>query len=156
MKVAFIGHREILQRESLETKLSNLLEKLIINEEANMFLFGGRSEFNNLCYDVVTKLKAIYLNIRRVYIRAEHEHIDDFYYEYLSTYYEETFYPSNVHGAGRLSYIIRNQTLVDECDVLVVYYNDNYRPCNGTRSGTKIAVDYAKRKDKRIINLFEL
>ncbi len=155
MKVAFIGHRTIDQKMNLAEKLLNTVKELIINEKADIFLFGSRSDFNNLCYDTVTKLKETYQYIKRVYVRAEYEFINYSYKEYLLTFYEDTFYPAQVHGAGKLSYIKRNCVLVDESDILVTYCDMGYKPKTGTKSGTKMAVDYALRTGKRIINLFD-
>lgn len=154
MKVAFIGHRKIEYSQELENRLTNTIEHLIVNDGADEFMFGSVSDFNDLCYDVVTELKERYVHIRRIRVRAEFEHIDDEYTEFLLSIYEDTFYPPQVHGAGRLSYIKRNQVMVDMCDILIVYFNEKYVPYTQTNSGTKIAVEYAKKKNKRLINLF--
>lgn len=155
MKVAFIGHRKIEYSQELKNRLTNTIEQLIINESADVFMFGSVSEFNDLCYEVVTELKARYSHIKRIRVRAEYEYIDSSYTEFLLTLYEDTFYPTMVHGAGKLSYIKRNQVMVDMCDTLIVYCNEKYVPHTRTNSGTKIAVEYAKKKNKRQINLFE-
>lgn len=152
MKVAFIGHRKIEASEVLKERLTKTVEGLIINERADTFLFGSKSDFDNLCLRVVTELKEKYPHIRRVFVRVEYENIDKAYTEYLLTSYEETFFPVQVKGAGRLSYVRRNQAMIDMCDVLVAYCDENYKPIE-TKSGTKIAVDYAKKKSKPIINL---
>ena len=39
--------------------------------------------------------------------------------------------------------------MIDNSDFCVVYYNENYAPHN-RKSGTKAALDYAKRKNKKI------
>lgn len=153
MKVAFIGHRKIERTVDLEARLTKTIADLIKNEAADTFLFGSRSEFNSLCYDVVTDLRDTFLHIRRVFVRGEYEVISRSYQTYLLKFYEETFYPPEVHGAGALSYVKRNQVMVDQCDTLIVYCDEQYRP-QKANSGTKLAVDYANRKHKRIINLF--
>lgn len=159
MKVAFIGHRKIEQSQKLKDSLTEIITNLIINENADTFLFGSKSEFDNLCYSAVSELKSSYPNIRRIYVRAEYEHIDKSYKDYLLNSYEDTYFPKEVEGAGKLSYIKRNQVLIDSCDLLVAYCDESYQPKSKrgkANSGTRTAVDYAKKKRIRIINLFHL
>lgn len=159
MKVAFIGHRRIEHSQKLKDGLIELITNLINNENAETFLFGSKSEFDNLCYSVVSELKTFYPHIRRIYVRAEYQYIDKSYEDYLLQFYEDTYFPSEVEGAGKLTYIKRNQVLIDRCDLLVAYCDENYQPKSKrgkVNSGTKTAVDYAKKKHTRIINLFDL
>ncbi len=155
MKVTFIGHRKIKQTNKLIEKLTRIITDLIVNESADTFIFGSKSEFDILCHKIVTELMCKYDNVRRVYVRAEYEYIDKAYTKYLLNYYEDTFYPTEVHGAGEASYVKRNRVMIDMCEVLVTYFDEKYTPHTGTNSGTKTAVDYARRKKKRIINVFE-
>ncbi len=154
MTVGFIGHRKIESTAELKERLKKTIEELILSEGADTFLFGSRSEFDKLCYEVVSELKKRYSHIRRIYVRAEYEVISESYTEYLLSSYEETFYPDQVHGAGALSYIKRNQVMIDRSDLLIVYYNEQYEPKSSKRSGTKIAVEYAQKKKKRLMNLY--
>lgn len=152
MTVAFIGHRKLSRVECLEEKLFSLILELIAEEKADTFLFGSRSEFDDLCYKIVTELQKTYPFIRRVYYRGEYEFISEQYSEYLLTMYEETVFPEKVHNAGILAYIKRNEAMIDASDKLVVYYNDKAN--FSSKSGTKIAVEYAIRKRKNISNIF--
>ncbi len=58
------------------------------------------------------------------------------------------------YDAGRASYVERNQAMINDSDFCIFYYNKNYIPKTKTKSGTKIAYEYALRKKKNIINLF--
>lgn len=152
---AFIGHRKIEKTEMLKNRLAQTVKNLIENEGVDTFLFGSRSAFDDICYDIVTRLKEVYTHIRRVYVRAEYECISQDYHDYLLTLYEETYYADQARGAGYRSYIKRNQAMIDKCDVLVVYCDMSYTPPTRTKSGTILAFQYAQKKQKRIINLFE-
>ena len=168
MTVAFIGHRNVVQTETLENQLKEVITTLIEDENADTFLFGSKSNFDSICYKVVSALKETYSHIKRVYVRAVYEYIDRDYTDYLLSFYEETFFPDKVNGAGTNSYVVRNRVMVDMCDVLVTYCDENYTPAkkiNGSatfnvvkqhnkRSGTVISNVYAHKKKKRIINLF--
>lgn len=152
MTVAFIGHRNVWTTDELRDRLKSTLIQLIEGESADIFLFGSASSFDKLCYNVVTELKQKYSHIVRVCVRAEDEFVDESYIEEMTMSYDHSFFPMRVHGAGRMSYIRRNEAMIDDCDVLIVYCNDNYEPKRG-KSGTKMAVNYAEQKHKRVINL---
>lgn len=148
----FIGHREIEETEELKGHLYETIENLITKEKVNTFLFGSKSGFNSLCYTCVTDLKEKYPFIRRIFVRAEYPVINDDYLKYLHQFYEGTYYPNSVMGAGKAAYIKRNCKMIDESDFCVFYYNERNFP-QKRNSGTKIALDYAKRKAKNIFIL---
>ena len=151
---AFIGHRKIEKAEALKQRLNNTVIALI-DEGVDTFLFGSRSQFDSMCYEVVTELQKTYPHIRRVEVRSSNEYLPQMYIDITLKYYEETIFPKSVSGAGYRAYIKRNQAMIDMCDILVVYCDMDYKPQAKTRSGTILAFEYAKKKDKRIINLFD-
>lgn len=142
---AFIGHRKIEKAEEVRQKVIDTVTGLI-NEGADIFLFGSRSQFDEMCYKVVTELQVVYPHIRRVEVRASNEYLHQMYIDITLKYYEETVFPKSVSGAGYRAYIKRNQAMIDMCDVLVVYYDKNYKPTARTKSGTMLAVEYALKK----------
>lgn len=178
--VCFIGHRKIEQENELRTRLNNLVEDLIVMG-ARRFLFGSKSEFNSLCYEVVTKFKEKYLDIVRVcytcksescFFKEEKEKWEKILSKTLhssisiNTFDEEVEFGAK-YSAGRGGYVERNQAMIDDSDICVFYYNEKYLPPKRRqkktditsyqhKSGTKIAYNYALRKKKQIINLCEL
>ena len=159
----FIGHRKIEITDDLKQKLYDYIENLIVNEKVEIFLFGSISMFDDLCYDIVNKLKEKYPDIKRIYVRSSYEEIDDFYKKYLLESFEETCYPENCKGSGKLSYIKRNQAMIDRSDFCVFYYDKNYLPPQRKwakrnllpyqpKSGTALAYRYATQKKKFIKN----
>ncbi len=161
----FFGHRKIIETEALKTKLYEAIENLIIKENIDTFLFGSKSEFDDLCHIVVTKLKGKYSYIKRIYIRAEFPNIDDSYKKYLLERYEDTCYPKGMERAGKAAYVERNRKMIDNSNICVVYYNESYTPPRRRisrrdltdyqpKSGTKIAYDYAVKNGKKILNFF--
>ena len=145
----FFGHREIDDSDCLRNAVRKTVEKLVLEQGVDRFLFGSRSRFDSLCYEVVSEIKKQHPHIKRVYVRAEYEHISDSYEEYLLKSYEETYFSKNAKGAGKAVYIKRNYEMIDSSDFCVVYFDESRT--NGTKSGTKIALDYAKKYGKRII-----
>lgn len=80
--------------------------------------------------------------------------------------YEATYYPEQIENSGKASYVERNQEMINKSKYCVIYYDENYmspRRRNSRRdlfdcqpkSGTKVAYDYAVRKKREIINLFD-
>ncbi|MGN0822486.1 MAG: hypothetical protein ACI4NG_01805 [Candidatus Gallimonas sp.] len=175
----FIGHRKIDITIEMKKNLTNLIEKLIKRNNVLNFIFGSRSEFDDLCYAVVTELKNKYKNIRRIAYTCKSEYCilenEREYFEKLCSTlsnkkrklsgYEEEYEHDTKYVANKASYIERNQAMIDNSDYCIFYYNEddqplqrNYSENNQTRyqsnSGTKIAYRYAKKKNKRIINIF--
>ena len=160
----FFGHRKISGADELKERLYKIIEDLIMHKYVDTFLFGSKSDFDKLCLSVVTKLQDKYPHIQRIYVRAEFQYIDDNYKAYLLQSYDDTYYPKHISGSGRAAYVERNQIMIDQSDICIVYYNKNYKPPqrkNSLRdispyqpkSGTKIAYEYARKKNKHIVNL---
>jgi len=160
----FFGHRTINETAELKSKLIEIIEKLIVDEKVDTFLFGSRSDFDDLCYDIITQLKEKYPHIKRIYVRAEYPFIDESYRNYILESFEDTYYPERMENAGRASYVERNYEMIDKSKFAIVYYDENYAPPrrrNSRRdltdyqpkSGTKIAYDYAVKKGKVIFNV---
>ena len=148
----FLGHRKIIENKELKQRLYLIIENLISSENIVTFLFASRSQFNGLCYEQVTKLREKYPYIKRVYVRAEFPQINDSYVDYLLTYYEDTYYPEAAIGAGKTVYLKRNFEMINKSDFCVFYYDENNLPSN-RKSGTKIALEYAVRRNKNVIIL---
>ena len=67
---SFFGHRNTEPTEELTNKIRETAEMLITEEGVSVFLFGSKSRFDSLCYKVITNLRNIYPDIRRVYVRS--------------------------------------------------------------------------------------
>ena len=148
----FIGHRTINETEELKLKLCEIIEKLIVEENVNTFLFGSKSRFNDLCHELVTQIKEKYPHIKRTYVRAEYLDIDESYKSYLLENYEDTYYPEKIIGSGRAAYVERNYEMINKSRFCIFYYDEQNAPTT-RKSGTKIALDYAIKQGKQIINM---
>lgn len=144
------GHRTITETEELNTRLYDVIEEMILKENVDTFLFGSKSDFNDFCLDLVTKIKEKYPHIKRIYVRAEYPYISEHYKNHLLERYEETYYPEKIMGSGRAAYIKRNYEMINNSQFCIVYYDEKNVPTN-RKSGTGIALDYAIKKGKRII-----
>ena len=148
----FFGHRKINETEELKSKLVEIIEKLIVDEKVDTFLFGSKSRFNSLCLELVSEIKEKYPHIKRVYVRAEYPYISERYKKYLLESYEDTYYPEHIIGSGRAAYVERNYVMINKSKFCIVYYDEPNAPTT-RKSGTKIALDYAIKHKKEIIIL---
>ncbi len=160
----FFGHRKILKTDDLKTRLYETIENLIIKDFTDTFLFGSKSEFDDLCYEVTSELKEKYPNIKRVYVRGEYPEIYDDYEEHLLRFYKETYFPKRALNTGKAVYVERNFEMIENSDICIVYYTDSYSPPRRKnskkdlfdyqpKSGTEIAYKYAMSKKRIIINI---
>ena len=147
---SFFGHRTINETEDLKIRLFKIIERLITEENVYTFLFGSKSRFNDLCHEIVSQIKEEYPYIKRIYVRAEYPVISDSYQEYLLKSYEDTYYPESIIGSGRAVYVERNCEMINKSQFCIFYYNEDYIPAT-RKSGTRIALDYALKHNKKVI-----
>ena len=148
----FIGHRKINETEDLKIRLWDLTENLIINKNVTTFLLGSKSEFNELCVNILIQAKEKYPHIKRVYVRAEYPDINEQYEKYLLQSCDETYFSKKLTNARSTVYVQRNYEMIDKSNFCIFYYNEQLSPIK-RKSGTKIALDYAIKKKKIIFNL---
>ena len=148
----FIGHKNIKESEELKYNICKIIENLIQKEKVDTFLFGSKSRFNDLCYEIVTKIKEKHPHIKRIYVRAEYPTINDDYKNYILRFYDDTYYPKKIINAGKAVYVERNYEMIKNSRFCVFYYNKSTEPTT-RKSGTKIAFEYAKKSNKEIINI---
>ena len=151
----FFGHRKINETEELKSKLKEIIEKLIVENSVDTFLFGSKSRFNSLCQETVTEIKEKYPHIKRIFVRAEYPDINEQYTNYLLEAFEDTYYPEHIRNSGKAAYIERNYEMINKSKFCIVYYDEQNAPTT-RKSGTKIALDYAVKKEKIIINIISL
>lgn len=176
-RVCFIGHRKIPMTDELKVNIQTAIENLIVNDKATYFLFGSRSQFDDLCHGIVSELQQKYPSIVRVAytcrseaatMKEDKEREEEIWRTLLhkevriKDFDAEYEHPTK-YSSGRGSYVERNQAMIDDSDICVVYYDENYLPLrrkNSPRdisdyqpkSGTRIAYEYAIKKEKRVIN----
>ena len=160
----FFGHRKIVETPEMIDRLAKEIEVLITEKDVNVFYFGSKSEFDDLCHKIVTELKEKYPHIKRIYVRSAFQHIPDWYEDSLLQHYEDTYFPEHMEKAGKASYVERNQEMINQSDYCIVYYDENYLPPrrkNSRRdfadyqpkSGPAVAYEYAMKKNRVIINV---
>ncbi len=148
----FIGHRKINETEDLKIRLWDLIEHLILNQNVDTFLLGSKSEFNDLCVNMLSQIKQKHPHIKRIYVRSEFPYIDEEYKEYLLQFCDETYFPEILVNAQKSSYVQRNYDMINKSDFCVFYFSEQEAPTT-RKSGAKVALDYAIKRNKKIFNL---
>lgn len=70
----FFGHKEIKVTNELKEELTRQIIDLIENKSVELFYFGGFSNFDDLCWQVVTEQKIKYQYIKRIYCLSDPRH----------------------------------------------------------------------------------
>ena len=153
MIVTFIGHRKLQFDNGFRIQLKKLLLSLIDNRNADTFLFGSRSDFDDLCLEVVTEIQKERPGIKRVYVRAEYPYISADYEKYLLTFYDETYMPENIIHAGKAVYIERNRHMIDSSDICLFYLDIDKTTNTTCKSNTAAIAAYAADHNKTLYNL---
>ena len=159
---SFFGHRDTEQTEELKQKVREIVVRLIIEEGVDTFLFGSRSNFDELCHIVVTELKEKYPHIQRIAYLCRHEsgclagegkdeqrRIKELTgRDVYVREFEDIKKSDRVNSAGRACYVERNYWMIEESHCLVLYCDEGGKLKS---SGTKLVWKYAKRKKSILI-----
>ena len=159
---SFFGHRDTPQTEELKQKVRETVERLIVEEGVDTFLFGSRSKFDELCHMVVTELKEKYPHIQRIAYLCKHEsgclagegkkeqcRIKELTgRDVYVREFEDIKRSSRVNSAGRASYVERNYWMINDSDFVVVHLDEER---NGGKRGTRLAYKYSLRQKKSML-----
>lgn len=88
----------------------------LLEQGVATFLFGDHSEFNTLCYKVVSELREVYPQIRRIHYRTDYPDADAYTMQFLLDGYEDSICPDGVAAAGKSAYVERKlwKLLIDK------------------------------------------
>ncbi len=163
----FIGHR-VVEDKSVVEKLKPLIIDLIEKSRVKTFYFGSKSEFNDICHEAVSEIKQKYVDIERIGVVCKSESVvlaedakkmqrslDVVLGEGTKKIqgFEAELRLESVEKSGRNSYIKRNEEMIKLSNYCVFYLSEKYTTQKKKSSGTKIAYEFAKKKDKYIIKL---
>jgi len=160
-KCCLIGHRKVEDIDKVTEKLKSTLINLIEKENVTIFLFGANGEFNDLSYKIINELKSVY-KLKTIFYSRRDEYA--FTYEEKERYsykskkpfpykcFDEIIENENIHNANlKQSYVLRNKQIIENSNFCIFYYKENYNLGFNRNSGTKIAYNYAKELNKKII-----
>lgn len=157
MKVAIAGHRRIEITEKLKEALKETLMRLVENGADTFYFCGTKGDFDYLCYDYLGELMQSH-RIKRVLARAYYDCIDEDIFEYRIDYTESRCFPEDLRSPILTIYTKPKKDMIDLSEVLLTYFDKSYVPTEPfiRRSSTSRVVEYAKRKKKTVINIFDM
>ena len=143
----------------MKDNVSETVERLIVKEGFDTFLFGSRSQFDELCHIVVTELKEKYPNIQRIAYLCKHEtecfagagmkmkqQINKITgQDVYVPEYEDIKKSDRVNSAGRASYVERNYWMIDESCCVAFFLRDIQK-----NLGHKLHI-YMRRKKEKLL-----
>lgn len=141
--IAFFGHGKFDYRPYRE-KIKALIIDLIDNHDATDFYNGFRGDFDCLCAEIVCELKNDYPSIKNIMVLSYHPK-EDFA---LPKFFDESMYLLEKRVPPQFAISYTNQTIVERVDFIISGVQYDW-------GGAWTACDYARRKKKVIINLFE-
>lgn len=148
------GHWNIDIDEASKQKIYNIFEDYIVNKNVCIFYFGGFGNFDALCHTIITNLKQKYPHIKRIYVCEDYKFIDRPHKRpaWLKKEYYEDFVYFHMRYTGFYKRIyFRNCEIINNSDFCVFYVDEGRQ-----HSGALKALQYAKRKKKTLINLFNI
>ena len=141
----FFGHRDIDYRKDRE-KLKQTIVVLIENEGFTQFYSGGRGAFDRICAETIAELKVSYPHIKNTLVFSYLPPTNEGFT--LPSVYTDSVYLLERRVPQRYAVLETNKLMVGKADCLVVGIMKEW-------GGAWQAVEYAKRKGKRIINICE-
>ena len=148
----FFGHRKLINDFLIRRRLLIVVEKLI-NDGYYRFMIGTHGEFDSLALSVCRELRKKY-EIKIVVVftslsklnRAKFTNVScvDLYDDCETVFFEteECYFKQHI--------IVANQKIINESNFVICYID-----VSKNKSGAKIAVDYALKKEVNIFNLFQ-
>ncbi len=143
------GHFNVEITDDLIARTSKEIDRAI-EDGVRIFLFGGRSGFDDLCYDLVTEKKNAnpQLHIRRVFCFALDRQLRKPPGWFIQKEYEALECPAKAFDYWYTSIYYRNLAMIDRSDLILFWVEER------KNSGAYKTYRYAVKKHKRIVNLF--
>ena len=145
MIITFCGHSNCLFSDNIKEQLKNILKNEIIKNLTCKFYLGGYGDFDGLCLRTLKDLKNDFPDIELIFITP---YLDKNYskLELAKYYYDDVIFPPIESVPRKFAILKRNEWMVEQADLVIAYVMYSW-------GGAAKALEYSKRKKKRIINI---
>lgn len=145
MIITFCGHSNFIFSDDVKEKLKNLLINEIRKSPTCNFYLGGYGDFDRLCLRTLRELKKDFPNIELLFITP---YLDENYGKLQSAKYcyDGVIFPPIESVPQKFAIIKRNEWMVNKANLVIAFVK---YPSGGAAK----TLEYAKRKNKVIINL---
>ncbi len=150
MIITFVGHGKMHIDIELTEKLVSIIKDNIQGKDSISFYCGGYGDFDNHCATICRKLKPYISQCEIVFITPYISFTQQEKMKYLieTNLYDSIIYPPIEHIPPRFAILKRNEWIVSKADLIIAYVCRTY-------GGAYKTLEYARRKNKTIINLAE-
>lgn len=143
----FFGHAELNIDQALIDKITNFIKGLLL-QDYKVFYFGGFGMFDEICYQIVCKLKQEHSDIKRIFCVVEEQQLNSWKRpNWLNQrQYEDFIYfsPEFDYWYKRIYY--RNIEMIKNSDLSVFFVEHDY-------GGAYKVMQYATKNKVNTINL---
>ena len=145
MIITFCGHSNCLFSYDVKEQLKNILIDEINKNPTCKFYLGGYGDFDGLCLRMLKDLKTDFPEIELIFITP---YLDKNYskLEFAKNHYDGVIFPPLESVPRKFALLKRNEWMVEQADLVIAYVKYSW-------GGAAKALEYAKRKKKRIINI---
>ena len=151
MTIAFAGHSFISSTEKIKEMVEEQIRNNITIAMPVTCYLGGYGDFDEICARVCKELKQEYEGIEVVYVAPYISLTEQAKIKEMQRYglYDTSIYPPIENVPLRFAISKRNEWMMTNADLVIAYVNHNY-------GGAHKSLQIAKRKKKRIINIYDL
>ena len=151
MTISFAGHSFVPSRDAIREIVKLQIRKNIVKKDRVVCYVGGYGDFDIICALACRELKIEGYNIESVYVTpyidfSGQSKIKEMQKQGLC---ETSIYPPIENVPKRFAILKRNEWMMTNSELIIAYVKHDY-------GGAYKALQVAKRKDKRIINICEL
>lgn len=145
MIITFFGHSNCLFNDDIKKQLKNILVDEINKNPTSKFYLGGYGDFDGLCLRTLRELKNDFPTIEILFITP---YLDKKYskLELAKYYYDDVIFPPIESVPRKFAILKRNEWMVEQANLVIAYVKYYW-------GGAAKALEYVKRKKKRIINI---
>lgn len=141
------GHFTVEITDELKARSSKEIDKAI-DRGIRIFLFGGRSDFDDLVYDIVSeiRLQNSHLNLKRIFCFPLEKQLRKPPNWFLQKEYDGYSCPTKDFDWWYTSIYYRNCAMIDQSDLVLFYAEER------ENSGAYKAYKYAVKIHKDLVN----
>ena len=151
MIISFVGHAFIPSAELLKNRVKEILRASVNEGEKVTFYIGGYGDFDRISASCCKDLKREHLDVEIVlvlpYLSFSKEGKLGSLIE--SGAYDATLFPPIENVPKQFAISRRNEWMIENSDLIIAFVKNDY-------GGAYKSLRFAKRKNKKIINLCEI
>ena len=151
MTITFAGHSFISSKNKVKEMIKEQIRNNIIDVRLVTCYIGGYGDFDEICARACRELKAEYDNIEVVYVTPYISLSEQAKIKEMQRYAlcDTSIYPPIENVPLRFAILKRNEWMMTNADLVIAYVNRSY-------GGAYKSLQAAKRKKKKIINIYDL